>query len=192
MVAVDEAQAPARAQLPDVARHTGIPERTLQHWFREYGSYRSRRGYPLQLIADVLRDHEWEGDLAALLRRMAEGGAPADAIVRAEAPADAALPAAEERLALLVQQYERLIDEVAAYRLQSAERDRLLVREVQHLRSRSTQVATLNELRGLREEVLVLRANQRKAEEEQQALRRTIDGLHAALAERRRPWWRRR
>jgi hypothetical protein len=182
-----QAQAPPRAQLPDVARLTGIPERTLQHWFREYGNYRSRRGYPQQLIFDVLRDHEWEGDSAALLRGLAAGPAPDQAIERHAPSAPVVWRDQEERLATISTRCEQLTAELAAFRSQHAEITGALLDEIQQLRAQSTQVATLNELRGVREDLLAVRASQLRAE---QAVVETQERLLQMQAARsRRRWW---
>lgn len=182
-----QVQAAPRAQLPDVARLTGIPERTLQHWFREYGSYRSRRGYPQQLILDVLRDHDWEGDASGLRRGLLAGPAPEQAIERlAPAPPDV-WRGQEERLAAITARCERLSDELAAFRSQHAEITGALLHEIQQLRAQSTQIATLNELRGVRDDLLTMRAGQQRLEQA------VVDGhehlvrMQAALSRRR--WW---
>lgn len=186
-----QAQAAPRAQLPDVARLTGIPERTLQHWFREYGSYRSRRGYPIQLILDVLRDHEWEGDAGALLRGLEGTSAPDQAIERHGTATPEVFREQEQRLATLTQQFERLTDELVAFRAQQAETGTALRREVEQVRAMSTQVATLNELRGLREDLLVLRSGQQQMEQAQRQATETLQHMQATLAAQRpaRRWW---
>jgi hypothetical protein len=191
--AMDEQQAQAapRAQLPDVARLTGTPERTLQHWFREYSNYRSRRGYPVQLILDVLRDHDWEGDTGALLRGLEGNGAPEQAIERHASATPEVFREQEQRLAALVLQCERLGNEILALREQQAERGAVLLREVEQVRALSTQVATLNELRGLREDLLVLRSGQQQADQTQRQALETLQHLQAAVAAQRpaRRWW---
>jgi hypothetical protein len=182
-----QVQAAPRAQLPDVARLTGIPERTLQHWFREYGSYRSRRGYPQQLIVDVLRDHEWEGDTAALLRGLVAGPAPELAIERhAPVPLDI-WRGQEERLAAITAHCERLSDELAAFRSQHAEIIGALLQEIQQLRAQSTQVATLNELRGVRDDLLAVRAGQQRVEQAIKDDQEHLVQMQTTLARRR--WW---
>lgn len=188
--AVDERQvmAPPRAQLPDVARLTGIPERTLQHWFREYSSYRSRRGYPQQLIFDVLRDHDWEGDVGSVLRGLESGPATQEQAIERHAAASPELSRdQEQRLATIAERCDSIAEDLAAVRSQHAELGDVLVREIQHLRALSTQVATLNELRGVREDLLAVRAGQQRAEQAQSASQEQIRQLQAALQRRR--WW---
>ena len=184
-----QVQAAPRAQLPDVARLTGIPERTLQHWFREYGSYRSRRGYPQQLIVDVVRDHDWEGDIAALLRDLEGGAAPEQAIERHGNATAELWREQEQALAAISARCDSLVAELAATRAQNADLGNELLQELQQLRALSTQVATLNELRGVRDDLLAVRASQQRAEQAQQASQEQIQHLQAALQRRR--WWQR-
>lgn len=176
--------APPRAQLPDVARLTGIPERTLQHWFREYGSYRSRRGYPQQLILDVLRDHDWEGDVSAALQGLENGAASEQAIERHET---ALLRDHDTRLATIAERCDSIAQDLATVHSQHAELGEALLREIQELRALSTQVATLNELRGVREDLLAVRAGQIQAEQVQLAHQEQLRQMQAALQRRR--WW---
>lgn len=178
MVAATPASGPSRAQLPDVARLTGVPERTLQHWFREYSNYRSRRGYPTQLILDVLRDHEWEGDSAALAASLEGGAVPEQAIERQSAATPDLRRDYEERLAALAEQCERLATELTTLRTQHLQAVTVLLSELRQTRAASAQTATLNELRGVREDLLVLRAGQRGMEQQ----------LAALAAKRRWPW----
>jgi hypothetical protein len=180
--------APPRAQLPDVARLTGIPERTLQHWFREYSSYRSRRGYPQQLIVDVLRDHDWEGDVGGVLHGLESGSAAQEqAMERHAATPPELLRDHEQRLATIAEQCGRIAEDLATVREQHAELGETLIREIQQLRALSTQVATLNELRGVREDLLAMRAGQQRAEQAQCSSQEQIRQLQAALQRRR--WW---
>jgi hypothetical protein len=188
LVAEQQVQAAPRAQLPDVARLTGVPERTLQHWFREYSSYRSRRGYPQQLIFDVLRDHDWQGDTAAVLRGLESGEPQEQAIERHAATPPELLRDQEQRLAAIADRCNGVADDLAAFRAQHAELGEALLRELQQLRALSTQVATLNELRGVREDLLMVRTAQERAEQAQQATNEQLQQLRAA-SERRR-WWR--
>jgi hypothetical protein len=180
-------QAAPRAQLPDVARLTGIPERTLQHWFREYGSYRSRRGYPQQLILDVLRDHEWEGDTSGVVRGLEGGPAPQQAIERHTSTSPELLRDQEQRLESIAAQCDSLAADLAAFRGQHAELTQALVREVQQLRALSTQVATLNELHGVREDLLAVRAGQLRANQAQLVTQEQLRQVQTALTRRR--WW---
>ena len=186
-MAVQQVQAPPRAQLPDVARLTGVPERTLQHWFREYSSYRSRRGYPQQLIFDVLRDHDWQGDTSTVLRGLGSGDTPEQAIERHSTATPELLHDQEQRLATIADRCNGVADDLAAFRAQHAELGETLLREVQQLRALSTQVATLNELRGVREDLLTMRTAQQRAEEAQQATSEQLRQLTAASLRRR--WW---
>ena len=55
--------------LPRVARATGRSERTLQLWFAPHRAARTRAGYPLSLILNVLAEH----DVAANAAQLAEG-----------------------------------------------------------------------------------------------------------------------
>lgn len=182
-----QVQATSRVQLPDVARLTGIPERTLQHWFREYGSYRSRRGYPQQLIFDVLRDHDWEGDTTTLLRGLATGTVPEQAIERHVPAQPEVWREQEERLAAITVRCERLSEDLAAFRSQHAEITSALMQEVQQLRAQSTQVATLNELRGVRDDLLAVRAGQQRVEQAVRDGQEHLVQMQTALSRRR--WW---
>lgn len=184
-----EAQPPTRAQLPDVAKLTGVPERTLQHWFREYSSYRSRRGYPVQLILDVLREHEWDGDPAPLLQGAAESTSPVDAIERHAPQLSVMLQEQESRLAELTEQQRRLSDALVAQHQRQAAVEQALLNELQELQRQATQTAALNELRGLREDVIALRATQQQTDQLQRALVESILKLNATLANQRRRWW---
>ncbi|GEM_PF-5733058 len=180
-------QATPRAQLPDVARLTGIPERTLQHWFREYGSYRSRRGYPQQLILDVLRDHDWEGDTGNVLRGLEAGPTPQQAIERHASLAPEPFRDQERRLEAIAARCESLAEDLVAFRSEHAEASVALFRELQQLHALSTQVATLNEVRGVREDLLAVRAGQLRAEQAQQETQAQLRQVQSALARRR--WW---
>ena len=182
-----QVQAAPRAQLPDVARLTGIPERTLQHWFREYSSYRSRRGYPQQLIFDVLRDHDWEGDSTTLLRGLTAGPTPEQAIERHTPTSPDVWRDQEARLADISARCERLTEDLTAFRSQHAEITGALLQEIQQLRAQSTQVATLNELRGVRDDLLVVRAGQQRVELAAKDGQEQLQRLEAALSRRR--WW---
>jgi predicted ribosome quality control (RQC) complex YloA/Tae2 family protein len=184
-----EAQPPTRAQLPDVAKLTGIPERTLQHWFREYSGYRSRRGYPVQLILDVLREHEWDGDPSLLLQGAAEPSAPSDAIERRAPQLAALLQEQEGRLGELAEQQRRLSDALTAQHERQTAIEQALLRELHELQRQATQTAALNELRGLREDVIALRASQQQTDQVQRALADSLLRLNATLASQRRRWW---
>ena len=185
-----EAQPPVRAQLPDVARNTGIPERTLQHWFREYGSYRSRRGYPLQLIVDVLREHEWEGDTSLLLRGVADVSAQPDAIERRAPQVGALLQEHDQQLSTLSKQHQELAAVLERHLQQQDAIEVAFLHQLVEFRQQSTQVATLNELRGLREEILALRAGQQQTQQTQRALLAAIQDLRTTIAAQRAPtWW---
>ena len=61
------------------------------------------------------------------------------------------------------------------------------IREIRELRALSTQVAMLNELRGVREDLLAVRAGQQRAEQAQAASQEQLRQLQAALQRRR--WW---